>query len=188
VSSFLVTDGQFPVQLESIERITQRYFSVAVFIKNKLFKVEPPLSKDEFERLGRPLDILRLKRDKRITLCRLILLNIGTMSDSGSSPKAAAPAQNHERVLVGIATHLAQLNQSMMALTHKVDTFSKQMSSVSKKIDELEVDQKSRADADKLRSAKRKSNQKYAGSKKRAIGNRFVKVVNHVIMAKLHMM
>eukprot|EP00397_Hematodinium_sp_SG-2012_P039463 GEMP01043090.1.p1 GENE.GEMP01043090.1~~GEMP01043090.1.p1 ORF type:complete len:401 (+),score=70.01 GEMP01043090.1:86-1288(+) len=77
VSTFLVTNGQFPDQLEKVQRATQLYCSVDAPTEAELIKVGRPLFKDAFARLEASLDILRTKREKMRTVCRLTLLNLG---------------------------------------------------------------------------------------------------------------
>jgi len=77
VSTFLVTNGQFPDELEKVERVTQLYCSVDAPTEEQLNAIGKPLFKDAFARLEQSLDILRTKRDTMRTVCRMTLLNVG---------------------------------------------------------------------------------------------------------------
>jgi len=74
ISTFLVTNGQFPEQLEALPRVTQLYCSIDAPDPEELVRVGRPLFVDAWERLLRSLDALRMhgQRGTR-TVCRLTL-------------------------------------------------------------------------------------------------------------------
>lgn len=61
ISSFLVTNAQFPDEIKSLEPVTQLYVSVDAATKESLKKVDRPLFKDFWERF---LACLRALKDK----------------------------------------------------------------------------------------------------------------------------
>lgn len=72
ISSFLVTNGQFPEALKALPRVTQLYLSCDGFNKEGLEHIGRPLFRDFWERYVASMDILA-KRSER-TVCRLTLL------------------------------------------------------------------------------------------------------------------
>lgn len=74
ISTFLVTNGQFPEQLEALPRVTQLYLSVDAPTERELIQVGRPLFKDAWGRLLQSLDALRAKGQSGVrTVCRLTL-------------------------------------------------------------------------------------------------------------------
>ncbi|KAA8906924.1 hypothetical protein TRICI_005043 [Trichomonascus ciferrii] len=73
ISSFLVCNAQHPAELEALDRVTQLYVSIDASDKDSLKKVDRPLHRDFWERLGQCLDILRAKSYQR-TVFRLTLV------------------------------------------------------------------------------------------------------------------
>ena len=61
ISSFLVTNAQFPDEIKSLEPVTQLYVSVDAATKESLKKIDRPLFKDFWERF---LACLRALKDK----------------------------------------------------------------------------------------------------------------------------
>lgn len=73
ISSFLVCNAQHPAELDALDRVTQLYVSIDASDKDSLKKVDRPLHRDFWERLGQCLDILRKKSYQR-TVFRLTLV------------------------------------------------------------------------------------------------------------------
>ncbi|CAF2824018.1 unnamed protein product [Rotaria sp. Silwood2] len=72
ISSFLVTNAQFPHEIRSLEPVTQLYVSVDAATKESLKKIDRPLFRDFWERF---LDSLRALKDKgQRTVYRLTLV------------------------------------------------------------------------------------------------------------------
>jgi tRNA wybutosine-synthesizing protein 1 len=61
ISTFLVTNAQFPDEIKSLEPVTQLYVSVDAATKESLKKIDRPLFKDFWERF---LACLRALKDK----------------------------------------------------------------------------------------------------------------------------
>ncbi|CAF3759087.1 unnamed protein product [Rotaria sp. Silwood1] len=72
ISSFLVTNAQFPNEMKTLEPVTQLYVSVDAATKESLKKIDRPLFRDFWERF---LDSLRALKDKgQRTVYRLTLV------------------------------------------------------------------------------------------------------------------
>jgi len=65
VSTFLVTNAQFPEAMEKIENVTQLYISVDAPDKVSLKNIDRPLFKDYYERLLACLDVMAKKKFRR---------------------------------------------------------------------------------------------------------------------------
>lgn len=66
ISTFLVTNAQFPEQIEKVKCVTQLYISVDAPDKVSLKNIDRPLFKDYYERLLQSLDIMAKKRYRRV--------------------------------------------------------------------------------------------------------------------------
>jgi len=84
ITTFLVTNGQFPEQLEKIERITQLYISLDAPDSQTLKKVTCPLFSDYWERLLNCLEIMKKKKYR--TAIRLTLID----GENNFNPEAYA--------------------------------------------------------------------------------------------------
>jgi len=83
ISTFLVTNGQFPDQLEELPWVTQLYVSVDAPDADVLKEVGRPLFRDYWERLRRSLSILKAKGPLQRTVCRMTCLK-----DKNATPTA----------------------------------------------------------------------------------------------------
>lgn len=66
ISSFLVTNGQFPDAIERLEPVTQLYVSIDAGDKDSLKKIDRPLFKDFWERYVTSLRLLKEKRQRTV--------------------------------------------------------------------------------------------------------------------------
>lgn len=62
ISTFLVTNGQYPEQMEKVKNVTQLYLSVDAPNKKLLKQIDRPLFDDYYERMMKALDILAKKK------------------------------------------------------------------------------------------------------------------------------
>eukprot|EP00438_Fugacium_kawagutii_P006485 Skav231969 [mRNA] locus=scaffold2806:317640:319817:+ [translate_table: standard] len=74
ISSFLVTNGQFPAELEQLRPVTQLYVSLDAPNEDDLKEISRPLFKDHWQRLRRSLEILSQKRPYQRSVARLTVL------------------------------------------------------------------------------------------------------------------
>ena len=72
ITTFLVTNGQYPEQIEKIKNITQLYISLDAPNKEKLKEIGRPLFEDYWERLLNSLEIMKKKKFR--TAIRLTLI------------------------------------------------------------------------------------------------------------------
>lgn len=82
ISSFLVTNAQFPERIKNSQYITQLYVSVDAATKDSLKSIDRPLFRDYWERFLQSLDNLKAKRQR--TVYRLTLVkswNVGEIAD-----------------------------------------------------------------------------------------------------------
>jgi tRNA wybutosine-synthesizing protein 1 len=84
ISSFLVTNGQFPERLEKLEKDdmpTQLYISLDAPNEQTYKEIDRPDFKDAWERLMKSLDIMKRLKGKTRTALRLTLVKGMNMSD-----------------------------------------------------------------------------------------------------------
>jgi len=72
ISTFLVTNAQYPEQIEKIKDVTQLYLSIDAPNKELLKKIDRPLFKDYWEKMLGCLDILKTRKYR--TCIRLTLI------------------------------------------------------------------------------------------------------------------
>merc|ERR1712007_348067 len=88
ISTFLVTNAQFPEAIHALDPITQLYVSVDAGTKEALKAVDRPLFTDFWERY---LDSLRaLKEKKQRTVYRMTLVKGHNMSDAADYARLVA--------------------------------------------------------------------------------------------------
>ncbi len=78
ISTFLVTNAQFPEQIEKINHVTQLYLSIDAPTKPLLKKIDRPLFDDYWERMLKALDLLKTRKYR--TCIRLSLIKKENMS------------------------------------------------------------------------------------------------------------
>lgn len=88
ISTFLVTNAQFPEAIETLTPITQLYVSVDAGTKEALKKVDRPLFSDFWERYIASLRALKEKKQR--TVYRMTLVKDHNMSDSAEYAKLVA--------------------------------------------------------------------------------------------------
>eukprot|EP00929_Paragymnodinium_shiwhaense_P035782 TRINITY_DN19280_c0_g2_i5.p1 TRINITY_DN19280_c0_g2~~TRINITY_DN19280_c0_g2_i5.p1 ORF type:complete len:399 (+),score=79.81 TRINITY_DN19280_c0_g2_i5:513-1709(+) len=81
ISTFLVTNGQFPDQLEELPWVTQLYVSIDAPNEAEAKEVGRPLFKDHWERLRRSLEVLATKKPWQRTVARMTMLKGNNMED-----------------------------------------------------------------------------------------------------------
>uniref|UniRef100_A0A8C7BHB8 tRNA 4-demethylwyosine synthase (AdoMet-dependent) n=1 Tax=Neovison vison TaxID=452646 RepID=A0A8C7BHB8_NEOVI len=86
ISSFLVTNAQFPVEIRNLKPVTQLYVSVDASTKDSLKKIDRPLFKDFWQRF---LDSLKALAAKGVTYC----------GESSASSLTMANVPWHEEVV-----------------------------------------------------------------------------------------
>lgn len=72
ISTFLVTNAQFPEAIEKINHVTQLYLSIDAPTKEKLKKIDRPLFKDFWEKMNQSLDLLKTRKYR--TCIRLTMI------------------------------------------------------------------------------------------------------------------
>ena len=92
ISSFLVTNGQFPEMIEKLEPVTQLYVSIDAASKSSLKAIDRPLFKDYWERYMASLKHLSNKPQR--TVYRMTLVkswNMGEVEQYGELIEYGTP-------------------------------------------------------------------------------------------------
>ena len=79
ISTFLVTNAQYPEQIEKIEKVTQLYLSIDAPNKKLLKKIDNPLLPDFWERMLKSLELLKTRKYR--TCIRLTMIKNENMSN-----------------------------------------------------------------------------------------------------------
>ena len=79
ISTFLVTNAQYPEQIKKIDKVTQLYLSIDAPNKSLMEKIDRPLFPDFWERMEKCLDLLKTRKYR--TCIRLTLIKDENMTD-----------------------------------------------------------------------------------------------------------
>ena len=80
ISSFMVTNAQFPEHIRSLDPVTQLYVSVDASTRDSLKAIDRPLFKDFWERFMESLE--ELKRKEQRTVYRMTLVKSWNMDEA----------------------------------------------------------------------------------------------------------
>ena len=72
ISTFMVTNAQYPEEIKNLNRVTQLYLSIDAPTKELLKKIDAPLFNDYWERMNRSLEYCAAKKDR--TCIRLTII------------------------------------------------------------------------------------------------------------------
>ncbi|XP_050002226.1 S-adenosyl-L-methionine-dependent tRNA 4-demethylwyosine synthase TYW1 isoform X2 [Alexandromys fortis] len=106
ISSFLVTNAQFPEEIRNLTPVTQLYVSVDASTKDSLKKIDRPLFKDFWQRF---LDSLKALAAKGVTYC----------GESAASSLTMANVPWHEEVVRFVQELVALLPDYEIACEHE---------------------------------------------------------------------
>ena len=85
ISTFLVTNAQYPEKIKEIENATQLYLSIDAPNKALLKKIDNPLFDDFWERMNNSLDLLKTRNYR--TCIRLTMIKNENMCNAGEYAK-----------------------------------------------------------------------------------------------------
>lgn len=100
ISSFLVTNAQFPDRIKQLDPVTQLYVSVDAASKDSLKAIDRPLFKDFWERFMSSLKAMKEKEQR--TVYRLTLVkswNMNEIEEYASLIELGQPGKHRDRLL-----------------------------------------------------------------------------------------
>jgi len=115
ISSFMVTNAQFPEQMESLVPCTQLYISIDAPTKDQLKAVDRPLFSDFWERFNACVDMLATKRQR--TVFRLTLVNGWNDSELGAYAELVTRGQPDLIEIKGV-TYCGESKASPLTIKH----------------------------------------------------------------------
>jgi tRNA wybutosine-synthesizing protein 1 len=128
ISTFLVTNGQYPDQIRDLEPVTQLYVSVDAPTKQMLKEVDVPLFKDYWERLNQSLDELKKKEERtciRLTVIKgindVLLEKYAELIERAETDFIEIKAYMH------VGPSQQRLSRENMPLHEEIVAFSKQL-------------------------------------------------------------
>lgn len=128
ISTFLVTNSQYPEQMKKIEKATQLYLSIDAPNKELMKKIDNPLFKDYWERTLESLDLLKTRSYR--TCIRLTLIKNENMNDlNGYSDliKRGDPEFIELKSYVHVGESRKFYDQSNMPTIEDMEDFMKQL-------------------------------------------------------------
>jgi tRNA wybutosine-synthesizing protein 1 len=99
ISTFLVTNAQFPDAIAALEPVTQLYVSIDAPTRDALRAVDRPLFSDFWERFLGCLDALRAKRQRTVYRLTLIAGPEGNMGPDSAAQYAALIARGRPELI-----------------------------------------------------------------------------------------
>lgn len=128
ISTFLVTNAQYPEQIEKIKNITQFYISVDAPNKVKLKEIDRPLFPDFYERLLKSLDLM--KQATYRTCIRLTLIkgqNDLDMAGYKQLIERGSPDFIEVKGYMHVGASRKYLERENMPMHSEVDDFTKEL-------------------------------------------------------------
>lgn len=126
VSTFLVTNAQYPEQIRDLKPVTQLYLSVDAPTKEMLKEVDKPLFKDYWERMLQSLDYLAQKKQR--TCIRLTIVkgeNDVLLNKYAELIKRGNPDFIEAKAYMFVGPSRQRLSQENMPLHEEIVSFSK---------------------------------------------------------------
>ncbi len=128
VSTFLVTNAQYPEQIKDLKPITQLYISLDAPSKELLKTVDVPLFSDYWERLNRSLEYMSQKKQRtciRLTLIKGI--NMGALEKYAEMIRKGSPDFLEIKAYMFVGASRERLQMSNMPLHNDVVEFTKEL-------------------------------------------------------------
>lgn len=128
ISTFLVTNGQYPEQLKDLKPITQLYISVDAPTKEMLKEIDLPLFDDYWERLNTSL--VYLKQKKQRTCIRLTIIkdiNDSHLEKYAELIKRGEPDFIEVKSYMHVGASQLRLKRENMPLHEEIVLFSKKL-------------------------------------------------------------
>lgn len=127
ISTFLVTNSQYPEQIKCLKPITQLYCSVDAPTKEILKDVDQPLFQDYWERLLQSLDNLALKKQR--TCIRLTMIkdvNMTALEKYAELVLRGSPDFIEVKAYMHVGPSQQRLSKENMPLHEEIAAFSKE--------------------------------------------------------------
>ena len=131
ISTFLVTNAQYPECIKDLKPVTQLYVSVDAYSKDSLKEIDKPLFEDYWERLLQSLDYLKEKKQR--TCIRLTMVkNVNTedMKDYRELMERGSPDFIEVKGYVWVGASRKRLKEENMPEHEEVVVWAKELESV----------------------------------------------------------
>ncbi|MAF51236.1 MAG: 4-demethylwyosine synthase TYW1 [Nanoarchaeota archaeon] len=128
ISTFLVTNAQYPEQIKNLEPVTQLYISLDAPIKDLLENIDVPLFRDYWERLNKSLDYLAEKKQRTcIRLTMIKNINMKYFEDYAKLIKKGDADFIEVKAYMHVGASRENLERSNMPLHEDIREFSKKL-------------------------------------------------------------
>jgi len=128
ISTFLVTNAQYPDQIEKIENITQFYISVDAPNKVLLKEIDRPLFSDYYERLIKGLEIMKRKKFRScIRLTMIKDLNDTDITGYKKLIEVGQPDFIEVKGYMHVGASRENLERSNMPMHEEIDDFTNKL-------------------------------------------------------------
>lgn len=128
ISTFLVTNAQYPEQIKNLKPITQLYLSIDAPTKELLKEVDLPLFKDYWERMNLSLEYLSMKKER--TAIRLtIIKNVNDIMPEKYAEliNKGSPDFIEVKSYMFVGPSMQRLKKENMPLHEEIVEFSKRL-------------------------------------------------------------
>ncbi len=128
ISTFLVTNAQYPDQIRDLKPITQLYISLDAPTKNLLKTVDVPLFQDYWERLNKSLEYMSQKKQRTCIRMTLIKgLNMGDPEDYAKMIMKGDPDFIEIKAYMHVGASQQRLKRDNMPHHEDVIAFTKEL-------------------------------------------------------------
>jgi tRNA wybutosine-synthesizing protein 1 len=126
ISTFLVTNAQYPEAIKNLKSVTQLYISLDAPIKDLLEKVDVPLFRDYWERLNKSLEYLAEKKQRTcIRLTMIKGINMELFDDYAKMIRKGDPDFIEVKSYMHVGASREFLERANMPLHEDIVEFSK---------------------------------------------------------------
>ena len=128
MTTFLVTNGQFPERLENIQKPYQLYISLDAPTKEMYKKIDKPMFKDYWERFTRSIDIMSsIDSRKAVRLTLIKGMNMSNIKDYAKIINKINPTFIEVKAYMHIGYSKYRLPHEAMPLHEEVRAFSEKL-------------------------------------------------------------
>lgn len=128
ISTFLVTNAQYPEQIKNLSPVTQLYISLDAPDSILLRKVDLPLFRDYWERLNKSLEYMNEKKQRTcIRLTMIKGINMSSPEKYAELIKKASPDFIEVKSYMHVGASIKRLSKECMPSHEEVMKFSKEL-------------------------------------------------------------
>ena len=130
ISTFLVTNAQYPEQIKSLAPVTQLYISLDAPTQELIKKIDKPIFKDYWQRLNQSLEIMSKKKQRtciRLTLIKYVNMSEDLCENYSNLIKKASPDFIEVKAYMSVGASLKNFKYKNMPTSKEIMQFSQKL-------------------------------------------------------------